>query len=75
MVAVSVTINSAIKIYFLRQIPRDPMSADATQSSDETWGKRSYASPPDAPEAGDDVFDVYSLSPGTGINGIPYKDW
>jgi len=63
------------KIYFLRRIPRDPMCRDAGKSNEETWGKRSYESPPDAPEEGDDVYDVYSLSPDSGINGIPYKDW
>jgi len=39
------------------------------------WGLRSYSSPPDAPAAGDDVFDVYTLSTGTGINGRPYREW
>jgi general secretion pathway protein G len=63
------------KIYFLRHVPRDPMSTDAARANDETWGKRSYQSPPDAPAEGDDVFDVYSLATGTGINGISYKDW
>lgn len=63
------------RIYFLRRIPRDPLSDDAAKGPAETWGKRSYASPPDDPRDGDDVFDVFSMSPGTGINGRPYKEW
>jgi len=64
-----------IKIYFLRRLPRDPLSSDASLSAEKTWGKRSYASPPDAPEEGKDVFDVYSLAEGDGLNGIPYRQW
>jgi len=63
------------KIYFLRRVPRDPLSADTTASAAATWGKRSYASPPDDPRDGDDVFDVFSLAQGKGINGQPYRDW
>ena len=67
--------NDESKIYFMRRIPRDPFNPDAELAAAETWGKRSYKSPPDQPEAGDDVFDVYSLSDAVGINGIPYKEW
>jgi general secretion pathway protein G len=63
------------KIYFLRRLPRDPMSEDRSLSAAETWGKRSYESPPDNPQAGDDVFDVYSRSQVVGLNGIPYDKW
>ena len=63
------------KIYFLRNIPRDPFSTDNSLSNVDTWGKRSYMSEPDSPSEGADVFDVYSLSAATGLNGILYKKW
>ncbi|MFM9967938.1 MAG: type II secretion system protein [Burkholderiales bacterium] len=62
------------KIYFMRRIPADPMAPSGT-SGVESWGKRSYASPPDEPKPGDDIYDVYSLNPGVGINGIAYREW
>jgi len=63
------------KIYFMRRLPRDPFFPDGSAAPEDTWGLRSYASPPDNPQAGEDVFDVYSLSKGTGLNGVPYHDW
>ena len=63
------------EIYFLRSLPRDPMSTDDQATPEETWRKRSYESPPDDPQEGDDVFDVYSLSEREGLNGVPYREW
>ncbi len=66
--------NKDKKLYFLRKVPRDPLN-QALEGGAPIWGLRSYASPATAPQPGADVFDVYSLSPGIGLNGSPYKDW
>ena len=63
------------KIFFIRRLPRDPFFPDGTASADDTWGLRSYASPPDDPQPGADIFDVYSLASGKGLNGVPYHEW
>lgn len=64
--------NSAadLKLKFLRRIPIDPM----THSTD--WGLRSYQDKPDSTSwGGEDVFDVYTRSDGTALDGTKYKDW
>jgi general secretion pathway protein G len=64
-----------VSLYFIRRIPRDPFFPDGSVPAEQTWGLRSYKSPPDDPQPGDDVFDIYSLSSGTGLNGVAYRDW
>ncbi|MEQ1686114.1 MAG: prepilin-type N-terminal cleavage/methylation domain-containing protein [Burkholderiaceae bacterium] len=63
------------RLYFLRRLPRDPLFADRSVPAEATWGRRSYASAADDPQEGDDVFDVYSRAPGSGMNGIAYREW
>jgi len=58
------------KLKLLRRIPTDPM----TNSTD--WGLRSYQDDPkNASWGGQNVFDVYSKSQGTALDGTKYKDW
>jgi len=58
------------KIRFLRSIPIDPM----TKSKE--WGLRSNQDDPDSDSwGGQNVFDVYTQSQGTALDGTKYKDW
>ncbi len=58
------------KLKFLRRIPKDPMTGETE------WGLRSYQDRPDATTwGGQNVFDVYSLSTGVGLDGTNYRDW
>ena len=58
------------KVRFLRAIPVDPM----TNSAD--WGLRSNQDEPDADSfGGQNVFDVYSKSQGTALDGTKYDTW
>lgn len=56
------------RLYFLRRVPVDPMTG-------EPWGLRAYASPHDAPQKGEDVYDIYSTSDAVGLNGLRYREW
>ena len=58
------------KVKFLRHIPVDPMTAS------NEWGLRSMQDDPKSDSfGGQSVFDVYSKSPGTGLDGTKYTDW
>ena len=58
------------KVRFLRKIPIDPMTGNAE------WGLRSMQDDPDSDSyGGQSVFDVYSKSEGTGLDGTKYKTW
>jgi general secretion pathway protein G len=58
------------KLKLLRRIPVDPMTGEAE------WGLRSYQDEPDSDSwGGENVYDVYSLSGGVGLNGVPYREW
>lgn len=63
------------RFYLLRRVPRDPFCDCPERSAAQTWGLRSYASPPDDPKPGRDVYDVYSQADGRGLNGIHYRQW
>ncbi|HZS27594.1 MAG TPA: type II secretion system protein [Candidatus Angelobacter sp.] len=65
-----VEIAGGKKLRFLRHIPVDPMTGD------KEWGLRSMQDDPDSESwGGQNVFDVYSKSTGTALDGTKYKDW
>ena len=58
------------KIRFLRSIPTDPLT------NSKEWGLRSMQDDPDSDSwGGQNVFDVYTKSEGTGLDGTKYKEW
>jgi general secretion pathway protein G len=66
--------SSGQLMYFLRQLPRDPFAAPDLPA-EATWRVRSYASPPDRPAPGADVFDVSSTSDGVAMDGSRLREW
>ena len=62
--------QSGAKLKFLRKVPVDPMTNSAE------WGLRAYQDKPGSSSWGrGNVFDVYSKSGATALDGTKYKDW
>ena len=58
------------KLKFLRRVPQDPL-ARSTE-----WGMRCYQDEPEETSwCGQNVWDVYSQSDGTALDGTKYKEW
>jgi general secretion pathway protein G len=58
------------RVHYLREIPTDPMTGNAD------WGLRSVEDDPDTTSwGGQDVFDVFSKSTGTALDGTKYGEW
>lgn len=63
-------VGQLTKRKFLRRIPVDPMTGKAE------WGQRSYQDSADSTSwGGQNVYDVYSKSEGTALDGTKYRDW
>jgi general secretion pathway protein G len=63
-------VGQTTKRKFLRRIPIDPMTGKAE------WGMRSYQDEPESTSwGGQNVYDVYSLSEATALDGTKYRDW
>jgi general secretion pathway protein G len=63
-------VGQETKRRFLRRIPWDPMTGE------QEWGKRSYQDDFDSTSwGGENLYDVYSLSDGTALDGTNYEDW
>jgi general secretion pathway protein G len=61
---------SGRKLKFLRRVPVDPMTGSTE------WGMRSYQDKPDSTRwGGQNVYDVFSLSSATALDGTKYNDW
>ncbi len=61
--------TEAAKVRFLRRLPEDPMTG-------EEWGYRSSQDEPTSTSwSGDDIFDVYTKSDETALNGTKYREW
>ncbi len=61
---------------YLRRIPRDPMTQLDSADNPNNWGLRSYSDDPDSTQwGGGDVYDAYSKSDASSLDGSKYSTW
>ncbi len=61
---------------YLRRLPRDPMTELESPDNPNNWGLRSYGDEPDSTSwGGGNVYDVYSKSEATAVDGSKYNTW
>jgi general secretion pathway protein G len=61
---------------YLRRIPRDPLMPSESTDAADAWGLRSFSDLPDSTQwGGENVYDVYSKSELTALDGTKYSTW
>lgn len=67
--------GNGLPVMFLRRLPRDPFFPDKAVPAAQTWNVRSYGARVGEQGSGRDVFDIWSKSDKTALDGTRVSDW